>query len=234
MAILSQDPRLDVRIKAVIETRAVLAAELDDAVRYRSHRVVTLYDVDTGSPTAQCEGVGIQKFEFEQATGREVATFALIDGLRIEFGVPGSSSQELVLLNRGIEPVVELVRLTDGEVLAGYEDPRVEFPFWPRFSPDGRTMVVGSQQGIFTVGRIDELLAGASVEESTTRIQAALGPANNGSAGTRSSCGSNCRSTRTTWPSRRSRQTIGTSTSRMEAKPRSSDGSRSTPRSSLQ
>ncbi len=38
LAILSQDPKLDVRIKARIERRAVLAAELDDSSRYASHR----------------------------------------------------------------------------------------------------------------------------------------------------------------------------------------------------
>ncbi len=38
LAILSQDPQLDVRIKAAIETKAILAGELDDGVRYLSHR----------------------------------------------------------------------------------------------------------------------------------------------------------------------------------------------------
>ncbi len=38
LAILSQDPKLDVRIKAAIERRAVLAAELDDTIRFTSQR----------------------------------------------------------------------------------------------------------------------------------------------------------------------------------------------------
>ena len=37
-AILTQDSKLDVRIKARIEERAVLAAELDDSIRHLSHR----------------------------------------------------------------------------------------------------------------------------------------------------------------------------------------------------
>ncbi len=35
-AILTQDPKLDVRIKAIVETRAILAAELDDALSFHS------------------------------------------------------------------------------------------------------------------------------------------------------------------------------------------------------
>ncbi|MDH4307374.1 MAG: protein kinase [Acidimicrobiia bacterium] len=47
-AILTQDPKLDVRIKASVERRAILAAELDDGAVYRSHgeRDVALIDRD--------------------------------------------------------------------------------------------------------------------------------------------------------------------------------------------
>ena len=38
LAILSQDPKLEVRIKAAIETKAILAGELDEGVRYLSFR----------------------------------------------------------------------------------------------------------------------------------------------------------------------------------------------------